>query len=118
VLNEVELIADEMILIGHGKIVAQGDKKTLLSMDTKVSSLVMSLDNARLAEALTQKGFSAVPEGEGLRVSCSPEDVGRTALEAQVVLTDLRSGAAGLEDLFLELTSDSQRDVLTEGAPA
>jgi ABC-2 type transport system ATP-binding protein len=40
------------------------------------------------------------------------------ALEAQVVLTDLRSGAAGLEDLFLELTSDSQRDVINEGAPA
>ena len=30
-LNEVELIADEMILIGRGKIVAQGDKKTLLA---------------------------------------------------------------------------------------
>ena len=40
------------------------------------------------------------------------------ALEAQVVLADLRSGAAGLEDLFLELTSDSQRDDLTEGATA
>ena len=32
-LNEVELIADEMILIGQGKIVAQGDKQTLLAMD-------------------------------------------------------------------------------------
>ena len=37
-LNEVELIADEMILIGHGKIVAQGDKKSLLSMDTNVAA--------------------------------------------------------------------------------
>ena len=117
-LNEVELIADEMILIGHGRIVAQGDKKSLLAMDTNVSSLVMSLDNRRLAEALAQKGFSVSPEGEGLRVSCTTEDVGRVALEAQVVLTDLRSGAAGLEDLFLQLTSDSQRDVIPEGAPA
>ncbi|HWM06347.1 MAG TPA: ATP-binding cassette domain-containing protein [Actinophytocola sp.] len=117
-LNEVELIADEMILIGHGKIVAQGDKKSLLAMDTNVSSLVTSLDNARLAEALQQKGFTVAPEGEGLRVNCATDDVGRVALEAQVVLADLRSGAAGLEDLFLELTSDSQRDVITEGAPA
>ena len=30
-LNEVELIADEMILIGLGRIVAQGDKKSLLA---------------------------------------------------------------------------------------
>ena len=39
-------------------------------------------------------------------------DVGRAAAEHQIVLTDLRSGAAGLEDLFLELTSDAQRDDL------
>ncbi len=117
-LHEVELIADEMILIGMGKIVAQGDKQSLLAMDTNVSALVTSLDNQRLAEALEQKGYTVAPEGQGLRVNCAPEDVGRVALEAQVVLTDLRSGAAGLEDLFLELTSDSQRDVLNEGAPA
>ncbi len=117
-LNEVELIADEMILIGHGKIVASGDKKSLLAMDTNVSSLAMSLDNQRLADALQAKGYTVAAEGEGLRVSCAPEEVGRVALEAQVVLADLRSGAAGLEDLFLELTSDSQRDVLPEGAQA
>jgi ABC-2 type transport system ATP-binding protein len=117
-LNEVELIADEMILIGNGRIVAQGDKKSLLAMDTNVSTLVLSLDNPRLTEALQQKGYTVAPEGEGLRVNSAPEDVGRVALEAQVVLADLRSGAAGLEDLFLELTSESQRDVLTQGAPA
>jgi ABC-2 type transport system ATP-binding protein len=117
-LHEVELIADEMILIGMGKIVAQGDKQSLLAMDTNVSALVISLDNQRLTEALQQKGYIVAPEGEGLRVNCAPEDVGRVALEARVVLADLRSGAAGLEDLFLELTSDSQRDVLNEGAPA
>ena len=118
-LNEVELIADEMILIGHGKIVAQGDKQTLLAMDkSTVSTLVLTLDNARLAEALEQKGHTVAPEGAGLRVNCAPEEVGRVALDAQVVLVDLRSGAAGLEDLFLELTSGSARDVLPEGAQA
>ena len=114
-LNEVELIADEMILIGHGRIVAQGDKKSLLSMDTDVSTLVMSLDNARLAEALQAKGYSVAAEGDGLRAGCPPEEVGRIALEASVVLTDLRSGGAGLEDLFLSLTSETQRDVLPGG---
>ncbi len=120
-LNEVELIADEMILIGRGRIVAQGDKKTLLSMDQTVSSLVMSLDNATLADALRRKGYVVSPEGDGLRVSCAPDEVGRVALEVSVVLTDLRTGAAGLEDLFLELTSDTQRDTqrdTTQGARA
>ena len=115
-LNEVELIADEMILIGHGRIVAQGDKKALLSQDHKaVSTLFTSLDNQALTVALQQKGYTVTPEGEGFRATCATEEVGRVALEASVVLTDLRSGAAGLEDLFLELTSDTQREV-TQGA--
>ncbi|WP_231123000.1 hypothetical protein [Nocardioides sambongensis] len=49
-------------------------------------------------------------------MSATPEQVGRTALSAQVVLTDLRDGGANLEDLFLELTSSNQRDQI--GAPA
>ncbi len=117
-LNEVELIADEMILIGNGRIVAQGDKKTLLAMDTNVSALVMSLENDKLARVLEERGFTVTPVGDGLQVGCEPVEVGRAAAEHQIVLTDLRSGAAGLEDLFLELTSDSQRDELTEGATA
>ena len=117
-LNEVELIADEMVVIGTGRIVAQGDKKSLLAMDADVSALVMSLDNDALAAELRQRGFAVAAEGEGLRAGCSPEDVGRAALAAGVVLTDLRTGAAGLEDLFLELTAANQRDDLTEGATA
>ena len=117
-LNEVELIADEMVVIGNGRIVAQGDKKSLLAMDSDVSALTMSLDNDALAAELTQRGFAVAPEGEGLRVGCPPEEIGRAALAAGVVLTDLRTGAAGLEDLFLQLTATTQRDDLTEGATA
>ena len=40
------------------------------------------------------------------------------AADQGIVLTELRSGSAGLEDLFLELTSDTQRDTLPEGTPA
>ena len=125
-LHEVEQVADEMILIGRGRIVAQGDKKTLLAMDTEVSSLAGAVDTAALARALEQHGYSVFPDGDLLRVGCSTADVGRTALEHAIVLTDLRSGSAGLEDLFLELTADSQResqrdthsDTLLAGAPA
>ena len=117
-LNEVELIADEMILIGHGRIVAQGDKKSLLALDTKESALVSSLDDAALGRQLELQGYTVVPEGDGLRVNCVPEEVGRAALEAHVVVRELRSGAAGLEDLFLELTADTQREGNIEGAVA
>ncbi|WP_134764991.1 ATP-binding cassette domain-containing protein [Nocardioides sp. 1609] len=116
-LNEVELVADELILIGRGKIVAQGDKKSLGALDAQVSSLVTALDPAALVRGLEAEGFQVVPEGEGFRVNASTADVGRAALEHLIVLTDLRDGAAGLEDLFLELTADTQREV-APGVPA
>ncbi|MSY85357.1 MAG: ATP-binding cassette domain-containing protein [Actinobacteria bacterium] len=110
-LHEVEMIADEMILIGRGRIVAQGDKKTLLSGDgANASSLVTALDNDALARALTAAGHTVEKAGEGLRVGTDTTTAGRTALQAGVVLTDLRSGSAGLEDLFLSLTADTQRE--------
>ncbi|GAA4731826.1 ATP-binding cassette domain-containing protein [Nocardioides endophyticus] len=117
-LHEVEMIADEMILIGRGKIVAQGDKKSLLAGAATATTLVTSLDNAALDAALTAKGFDVQAAGEGLKVGTESVEVGRTAAENNIVLTDLRYGGAGLEDLFLELTADTQREAATEGVQA
>ena len=112
-LHEVEQIADEMILIGHGRIVAQGDKKTLLaSAAGGASTFVTALDNQTLANALSAKGYVVASAGDGLRVEAEPVEVGRTALESRAVLIDLRSADGGLEDLFLQLTSDTQREGL------
>ena len=117
-LNEVELIADEMILIGNGRIVAQGNKKSLLAGAGAVSTLVTSLDNERLAKALIANGVTVASAGDGLRVEAEPVTVGRAALENNVVLTDLRHAEGALEDLFLELTSDTQREHLVTGPAA
>ena len=114
-LNEVELVADEMILIGRGRIVARGDKQTLLAgaaAGGAASTAVAAADRGALETALRQAGLDATPEGDGFRVGATTADLGRLALEHHLVLTELRNAAAGLEDLFLELTSDSQRDVV------
>ena len=112
-LNEVELIADEMILIGHGRIVAQGDKKSLLAgAHGTASTFVTALDNEALATALRTRGLTVASAGDGLRVEAEPVEIGRTAAENAIVLTDLRAAEGALEDLFLELTSETQREVL------
>jgi ABC-2 type transport system ATP-binding protein len=112
-LHEVEIIADEMILIGHGRIVAQGDKKSLLAGAAgSGSTFVTALDNRQLSDALSARGFVVASAGDGLRVETEPVEVGRTAAEHSIVLTDLRAADGGLEDLFLELTSDTQREVI------
>ena len=108
-LNEVELIADEMILIGRGKIVAQGNKKALLA-ERGTGAHVTALDNRELVHALEAAGIASTPSGDGLAVEAEPVDVGRLAADKQIVLTELRANDGGLENLFLELTSDAQRD--------
>jgi ABC-2 type transport system ATP-binding protein len=117
----VEQIADEMILIGNGKIVARGTREELLKTATggKTTTLVTAVVNQELSAALTAKGLSVTPAGAGLRVSAEPVDVGRVAAERSIVLTDLRAGnEGGLEDLFLELTADTQREHVPGGVPA
>ncbi|MDX6357005.1 MAG: type transport system ATP-binding protein [Nocardioidaceae bacterium] len=114
-LHEVEQIADEMILIGNGRIVAQGTRDELLQGATGGASttLVTALDNQQLAAALGEKGLATAPAGAGLRVTAEPVDVGRVAAEKSIVLTDLRAGNEGdLEELFLELTADTQRETV------
>ncbi|WP_300640090.1 ATP-binding cassette domain-containing protein [Nocardioides sp.] len=109
-LHEVELVADDLVLIGRGRIVAQGDLASLGSGDGRGAALVTAQDNDALAAALAREGLRSEPEGTGLRVHAGTADVGRVAAEHRLVLTDLRSGAQGLEDLFLELTASTQRE--------
>ena len=117
-LHEVEMIADEMVLIGRGRIVAQGTKAELLQTS---GTFVRAEHPQKLSAVLEEAGIKAVPSGDGgLRAECDPLDVGRAAAGAGVVLAELRPAeGAGLEELFLELTADDAREtVTTEGVQA
>ncbi|MEZ5096905.1 MAG: ATP-binding cassette domain-containing protein [Nocardioides sp.] len=112
-LAEVEQIADEMILIGRGRIVARGDKQSLLNDGSAALTLVTALDNAALGAALVAQGITVESVGQGLRVHAEPAVVGRVAVDRRIVLVDLRTMEANLEELFLSLTSDSARDTVS-----
>ena len=107
-LHEVEQIADEMIVIGRGRIVAAGTKQELLAA---AGTFVNSADNGRLGEAMRNAGITVTITADGLVVDAEAAWVGQAALAAGVALVELRpSGTSGLEDLFLELTADTQRE--------
>nr|MCW2728849.1 transporter [Aeromicrobium sp.] len=116
-LHEIEVIADEIIVIGQGKIVAEGTKAELLQT---AGTFVKASDPSALANALTTAGLSASPSGDGgLRTSADPATVGQAAAAAGVALVELRPAeGAGLEEMFLELTAGTQRDTVTEGVKA
>lgn len=115
-LHEIEVIADELIVIGQGRIVAQGTKAELLQT---AGTFVKAADISALTRTLTAAGITAKPSGDGgLRTEALPEEVGRAAAAAGIALIELRPAeGAGLEEMFLELTGDTQREhAAPEGA--
>jgi ABC-2 type transport system ATP-binding protein len=107
-LREVEIIADDIVMIGRGRIVCQGRKTDLLR---GVGSIARAADTRALRAALEASGLDATVSDDGaVTTDAEPARVGHLALEAGVALTELRHAEGGLEDMFLELTADTQRE--------
>jgi ABC-2 type transport system ATP-binding protein len=103
-LREVEAVADQLVVIGSGRIVAQGAKGDLLA---GVGSQVRALDRAALQAALHAAGITATSSPDGmLHADADTEAIGRAAAGAGVILLELRAAeSGGLEQLFLTLTA-------------
>jgi len=99
-LLEVEAVADRLLIIGNGQIVAAGSSEELLAGS---GMLVRATDDDALEAALD--GLSYQRLESGFLVEAAAEEIGRAALAGQVVLTHLGpSEGAGLEQLFFDLT--------------
>jgi ABC-2 type transport system ATP-binding protein len=107
-LHEVDAVADQLVIIGGGRIAAQGSRAELLS---GAGTLVRAPDEAALLAALDAAGLSGREAADGgLVVVAEPEDVGRAAQAGGVALSHLSSsGSAGLEQLFFDLTTGADR---------
>ena len=120
-LHEIEVVADDIVVIGNGRIVAQGTKEELLA---GAGTLVRSADGTALAGALQAAGIAARPtSGGAVLAEADLTRVGQAAFAAGIAVTELRAAdGAGLEEMFLALTAESQRDAVdhtaTEGAAA
>jgi ABC-2 type transport system ATP-binding protein len=108
-LHEIEVIADDIVVIGNGRIVAQGTKADLLQA---AGTVVRSAAPTTLAHALELSGISSTVGPDGVvRTTATAERVGQVALAAGVALSELRAAdGAGLEEMFLELTAETQRE--------
>ena len=105
-LNEVELIADEIIIIGRGRIVAQGTKDELLAGS---GTFIRSVDADPRARRWPRRRSSPPPTRAGACTS-TPSPLRRQRRRRP---PDHPSSCAperrGLEDLFLDLTADAAR---------
>ena len=104
-LHEVEVIADDIVVIGRGHIVSQGSKAELLR---GAGTVVRARDIEALTKALTDADLVTTPTHDGgLHADAEPAVVGLVAQRSGLALTELRAAEGGLEEMFLALTADT-----------
>jgi ABC-2 type transport system ATP-binding protein len=103
-LAEVEHLADEVVVISQGRLVATGALATLQQAGTSVRTP----QPAQLTELLQAAGASvhAMPEGELVVRGLGTTDIGDRACAAGIALHELTPQAGSLEELFLDWTSN------------
>ena len=107
-LREVEVIADDIVMIGHGRVVCEGSKTDLVR---SLGTVALADDTVALRRALHAAGIDTTVSDEGgVATPAEPAHVGHVAFAAGIALTELRTADGGLEDMFLELTADTQRE--------
>jgi len=103
-LDEVEHLADDLVVIDHGRLVTTGELATLRQAGTTVRTP----EPERLARLLTDAGALVHPDSEGELVVRAIETsrIGDLACSAGISLHELTPEADSLEELFMEWTSN------------
>jgi ABC-2 type transport system ATP-binding protein len=115
-MSEMALTADEIIIIGRGRLISQIPIDELLAQSSQRFIRVRSPEIAKLKSALEGDGATTVLEQDGSLSVRGVDEVaiGELAASIPVVLHELAPQSASLEEAFMELTEDS---VEYHGAP-
>ncbi len=102
-LSEMALTATELVVIGRGRLVAQGP--TAQFVDGGAQVLVRGPRLELIGRALRTGGFEVVEEPDALLVAgASTAEVGERIAAAGLVLHELTMRRASLEEAFMEIT--------------
>jgi ABC-2 type transport system ATP-binding protein len=107
-LSEMQLLADDLVIIAAGKLVRQGTVDQVMdSMAHSVQVRVRTPQAEQLTSALTALNATVTPNSDGalLVAGVDAPGVGRAALKAGVELHELTLERPDLERVFLELTA-------------
>ncbi|HTB48616.1 MAG TPA: ATP-binding cassette domain-containing protein [Verrucomicrobiae bacterium] len=108
-LSEMSQMADNVIVIGKGKLIASTSIKSLLSDNTKSNVFVRSGSLTKLQKILQDKSFSVTATRGGLEVTgAKTDEIGKLAHAAGLPILELATRNASLEDVFLELTEGKE----------
>ncbi|MFJ1802856.1 ABC transporter ATP-binding protein [Streptomyces sp. NPDC088180] len=125
-MSEMALTADHLIVIGQGRLLADTSMADFIRENSRSYARLRSPQQERLRDVLHQEGFTVVETAGGVLEidGAGTEELGELAARHQVVLHELSSQRASLEEAFMQMTAGSveyhahsERD-LAAGPPA
>jgi ABC-2 type transport system ATP-binding protein len=105
-LSEVELLADDLVVLNRGRLVTAGSMSEL----QEAATLVRASAPSRLQELLEAEGADVERDDGGLVVRGMPiEEIGQRAFDARIPLQELSPHAGSLEERFLQWTGGTDQ---------
>ncbi|ROP39407.1 ABC transporter ATP-binding protein [Saccharothrix texasensis] len=108
-LSEMALTAQDLVVIGRGKLISQSSTTEFVERSTENTVRVRSPHADKLGAMLIDKGFTVREDADGsLTVSgVLSDEIGDIAAASGVVLHELSPQRGSLEQAFMQLTGDS-----------
>ncbi len=108
-LSEMAQMADDVVVVGKGKLIASTSIQGLISGSGHSSVFVRVAQLAKLETVLKTKDVTFEKQDDGLKVTGKPtDDIGKIAFDAGLPVLELTKQNASLEEAFLELTAGSE----------
>lgn len=108
-LSEMAQMADNIVVIGRGKLIADTSMDKILAGSAHTGVFVRTPDTDKLRQELEKKKIIFSSDDKGITITGSKtEEIGELAFKSKVRLHELTSHSASLEEAFLELTADAQ----------
>ncbi len=108
-LSEMALMADDVVVIGKGKLIASTSIKALVSGNGQSSVFVRASNTKKLETVLASAKLSFEKLDGGLKVvGVKTDKIGQLAHKNGLAILELAPHNASLEDAFLELTAGAQ----------
>jgi ABC-2 type transport system ATP-binding protein len=105
-MNEMELTADHLIVIGRGRLLADAPMREFIEHNSRPVVLVRTPQPALLAAALDSRGARIEPAGPDgwLVTGLDAATIGAVAATEQLVLHELTPQLSSLEDVYTRMT--------------
>lgn len=108
-LSEMSLMADNLVVIGKGKLIASTSMSDIIAGSAHASVFVRADDTATLKKTLAQAKFNFETHENGFTVTgVKSDEIGKVAFDAGIAVLELAPKSASLEEAFLELTANAQ----------